>query len=73
MRTLLLLICAGGMLAAQTLPRDVDRESLSRLPLLKRGQMDAESRRVLDYIAAKDRDSPPMGPGATSIYSPGVA
>ena len=58
---------------APTLPADVDSKSYSRLPLLTRDGMTPEQLKVMDKIAGKDRATPPLGPQATSLYSPGVA
>ncbi len=71
--TTLLFACAA-VASAQTpkLPADVDPKSYSRLPLLTRDQMTPEQLKVMDKIA-KDRPNAPVGPGATYIYSPGVA
>ncbi len=65
-------------LGAQTLPADIDPQSYSRLPLLKRDQASGEALRVYDAVVDKDADgkeraTPSMGPAATSLYSPGVA
>lgn len=70
-----------GMIAslgAQTLPADIDPQSYSRLPLIKRDQLKGDALRVYDAVVGKDSDgkdraTPPMGPAATSLYSPGVA
>ncbi len=65
-------------LGAQTLPADIDPQSYSRLPLLKRDQASGDALRVYDAVVGKDADgkeraTPSMGPAATSLYSPGVA
>jgi len=81
MKSLLLAgILAGGALAqTQKLPSDIDGQSLSRLPLMKRDQLAGEEAlRVYDAVAGKDpsgkeRATPPLGPVATSLYSSGVA
>jgi 4-carboxymuconolactone decarboxylase len=77
MRTpaLLLLLAGSALLSAQSgkLPADVDARSYSRLPLLTRGDLDANGQRVYDLIVGKDRAVPSPGPVATSLYSPGVA
>lgn len=80
MRTLLLfcLLAAAASAQAPQLPRDIDPRSLSRLPLLERSQLSGEVLRVYDAVAGKDqqgnpRPAPPIGPAATSLYSPGVA
>ena len=59
--------------AQDKLPLDVNPQSYSRLPLLTRDKMTPEQLRVMDKIAGKDRATPPMGPQATSLYSPGSA
>ncbi|PWU07149.1 MAG: hypothetical protein C5B51_10655 [Terriglobia bacterium] len=80
MRTFLYTIAFAATLAAQTekLPGDIDPQSFSRLPLAHREQLSGEALRVYDAVAGKDangkeRATPPLGPVATSIYSPGVA
>jgi len=81
MRTLFIAASLAAIAAAQSppkLPADVDPQSLSRLPLIKRDQLTGESLRVYDAVAGKDaagkdRATPPLGPVATSLYSPGVA
>jgi 4-carboxymuconolactone decarboxylase len=55
------------------LPADIDPQSHSRLPLLKRDQIPAEGLHVWDAVAGKDSATPPLGPVATSVYSLGVA
>jgi 4-carboxymuconolactone decarboxylase len=57
---------------------DIDPQSMSRLPLIKREQLSGDALRVYDAVVGKDangkdRPTPPMGPAATSLYSPGVA
>src|SRR5678816_981605 len=59
-------------------PSDIDPQSHSRLPLIRREQLTGEALRVYDAVAGKDangkdRPTPPLGPTATSLYSPGVA
>jgi len=59
-------------------PSDIDPQSYSRLPLILRQQLTGEALRVYDAVAGKDasgkdRPTPPLGPTATSLYSPGVA
>ena len=80
MRTLILAATFAAAAAAQIpkLPADVHPESLSRLPLIQRSQLSGDALRVYDAVVGKDaqgnpRPTPPMGPAATSLYSPGVA
>jgi 4-carboxymuconolactone decarboxylase len=73
-RLFVLLFLIEGAFAQQTkLPADVDPQSYSRLPLLKRDQLDPDTQRVFDATAGKDRAVAPIGPVGTSLYSPGVA
>jgi len=63
---------------AQTLPADIDPQSYSRLPLIQRDKLSGEALRVYDAVvgkdaSGKDRPTPPLGPVATSLISPGVA
>jgi hypothetical protein len=72
------LFAAAGAAQTQKLPADVDPQSFSRLPLVKRDQVSGDALRVYDAVAGKDRDGnpramPPLGPQATSLYSMGVA
>jgi len=72
------LFAAAGAAQTQKLPADVDPQSFSRLPLVKRDQVSGDAQRVYDAVAGKDRDgnlraTPPLGPQATSLYSMGVA
>ena len=78
MRTLTLAAAITAIAAAQTLPADVDPQSLSRLPLIERSKLSGDALRVYDAVAGKDaqgnpRPTPPLGPAATSLYSAGVA
>jgi 4-carboxymuconolactone decarboxylase len=81
MRILATIVLLAAVVAAQkssSLPPDIDPESYSRLPLMKRDQLGGEALRVYDLIAGKDqqgnpRATPPLGPAATSLASRGVA
>ena len=56
------------------LPKDIDPQSFSRLPDLKRSDMDADGKRVYDMLAGgPDKTVTPTGPVAISLYSPKVA
>jgi 4-carboxymuconolactone decarboxylase len=56
------------------LPKDIDPQSFSRLPVLKRDDMDADGKRVYDMLAGgPDKTAIPTGPVAISLYSPKVA
>jgi 4-carboxymuconolactone decarboxylase len=63
---------------AATAQSDIDPQSSSRLPLIKREQLSGDALRVYDAVVGKDangkdRPTPSLGPLATSLYSPGVA
>jgi 4-carboxymuconolactone decarboxylase len=64
----------SATLCAQTpaLPADIDPESYSRLPLIKRNQLDANGQRVFDLVNGKDAP-PRLGPPAASMHSLGLA
>jgi 4-carboxymuconolactone decarboxylase len=56
------------------LPADIQPDSLNRLPVVKRGQMDEEGKRVYDLSAGgAGKTVQPTGPGAIALYSPGAA
>ena len=51
------------------LPRDVNAQSYSRLPLILKESLDEEGRRIFEAINGKDGNRPRLGPPASSIYS----
>jgi 4-carboxymuconolactone decarboxylase len=80
-KRLLSLIYAGTLLfafsgaQAQThddLPGDIDPESLTRLPALSRGDLDAQGQAVYDRVVG-DGPKPTTGPGGVQLYSPKLA
>ena len=83
--SILTTISCAAVLGAQTgsgapsgpsalLPKDIDPQSFSRLPVLKRDDMDADGKRVYDMLAGgPDKTVTPTGPAAISLYSPKVA
>lgn len=80
MRALISILLATGFAAGLTaetpnLPKDIDPQSFSRLPLLTRADMkDEESKRIYDEVAGGEGKSiGATGPAAISIYSPKVA
>lgn len=78
MRTALGIVAFLAAAQAQTLPADIDRQSFSRLPLIQREKLSGDALRVYDAVVGKDangkdRPTPPLGPAATSLISPGVA
>jgi 4-carboxymuconolactone decarboxylase len=60
--------------AARVLPKDVDPESLSRLPVVKRDDLDEDGKRIYDMLAGGEgKTVGPTGPVAISLYSPKAA
>lgn len=73
-----LALIASLFAIAATAQSDIDPQSSSRLPLIQREQLSGDALRVYDAVVGKDangkdRPTPPLGPAATSLYSPGVA
>jgi 4-carboxymuconolactone decarboxylase len=57
-----------------TLPADIQPDSLNRLPVVKREQMDEDGKRAYDLSAGgAGKTVQPTGPGAIALYSPGAA
>jgi 4-carboxymuconolactone decarboxylase len=56
------------------LPKDIDPQSYSRLPLVKREDLDEDGKRIYDELAGgPGKTAAPTGPVAISLYSPKVA
>jgi 4-carboxymuconolactone decarboxylase len=80
-----LLFCAASVAGAQTgsgapaasstvLPKDIDPQSFSRLPVMKRDDMDEDGKHIYDLLAGGEgKTAIPTGPVAISLYSPKVA
>jgi hypothetical protein len=51
-------------------PPDINAESLSRLPVVARESLDAEGKRIYDYIGGRGGIPPKTGPGGVSLHSP---
>ena len=71
-------LVAGLFAVVAAAQSDIDPQSFSRLPLIKREQLSGDALRVYDAVIGKDADGkdrpmPPLGPAATSLYSSGVA
>src|SRR5438445_8937142 len=57
-----------------TLPADVQPDSLNRLPVVKREQMDENGKKAYDLNAGgPGKVAQSTGPGAISLYSPGAS
>ena len=75
-RGLLLALSVTAMAAAQSpAAPGIHPDSLSRVPPVQRDTLDAEGKRVWDYIAGAtaNKAMPPMGPAPVSMYSPKLA
>ncbi|HUQ51440.1 MAG TPA: carboxymuconolactone decarboxylase family protein [Gammaproteobacteria bacterium] len=70
---LLLSTCAALPAAAQSgrpsLPRDIDAQSYSRLPLVLKESLDEEGRRIFEAINGKESNTPRLGPPASTMHS----
>jgi len=56
------------------LPADVNPDSLNRLPVVKREQMDEDGKKVYDHVAGgAGKIASPTGPASIGLYSPGAA
>src|SRR5258708_38596040 len=62
---------SGTPVSPAALPKDIDPQSLSRLPLLKRDDLDEAGKRLYNELAGgPDKTVTPTGPVALSLYSP---
>lgn len=70
---LFLSTCAATFAVAQSsrapLPPDIDAQSQSRLPLIRKDSLDEEGRRIFEAINGKDSNTPRLGPPASSMHS----
>ena len=70
---LFLSTCAVTLAVAQSsrppLPPDIDAQSQSRLPLIRKDSLDEEGRRIFEAINGKDGNTPRLGPPASSMHS----
>jgi 4-carboxymuconolactone decarboxylase len=74
MVTVLSLAAIGGAQTGDVLPKDVDPQSYSRLPVMKRDNLDEDGKRIYDQLAGgPGKTVTPTGPAAISLYSPKVA
>jgi 4-carboxymuconolactone decarboxylase len=69
-----ILIAAAVASSGQSLPSDINKDSLSRFPPIKREQMDEKGKQVYDHVAGgAGKLASPTGPASIGLYSPGVA
>lgn len=70
---LLSMLMVGAPAMAQSLPADIDPQSLSRVPPVKRSDLNAEGQAIYDKVAGANRTTPMLGPGGVSLHMPKVA
>ncbi len=64
----------GAAASGAPLPKDIDSHSLSRLPNVKRGDLDDDGKRIYDQLAGGvGKTVTATGPAAISLQSPKVA
>jgi 4-carboxymuconolactone decarboxylase len=69
-----MLISAAAVSSGQSLPADINKDSLSRFPPVNREQMDEKGKKVYDHVAGgAGKVASPTGPASIELYSPGVA
>jgi 4-carboxymuconolactone decarboxylase len=74
MVTVASLAAIAGAQTGDVLPKDVDPQSYSRLPVMKRDNLDEDGKRIYDELAGgPGKTVTPTGPAAISLYSPKVA
>ena len=64
----------GTSARSAALPADINSDSLNRLPVVKREQMDEKGKQVYDHVAGgAGKIASPTGPASIELYSPGAA
>jgi 4-carboxymuconolactone decarboxylase len=72
--SVLLWIAAVTAANGQSPPADINKDSLNRLPVVKRDQMDDKGKQVYDHVAGgAGKTASPTGPASIELYSPGAA
>jgi 4-carboxymuconolactone decarboxylase len=56
-----------------TLPPDIDPDSLTRLPVVKRESLTEADQRIYDLVVGRSRTTVLRGPGGVSMHSPKAA
>jgi len=68
-----ILIAAAAVSSGQSLPADINKDSLSRFPVVKRDQMDEKGKKAYDLVAGgAGKTASPTGPASIGLYSPGA-
>ena len=68
-----MMFAASLVAQSPALPSDINAESLSRLPVVARENLDADGKRIYDYIGGRGGAPPKTGPGGVSLHSPPAA
>ena len=70
---LLFVLLTAGAQSQAALPPDIHPESLSRLPPVQRGALDADGQRIYDTLAGAGKALTRTGPSAVTMHSPRAA
>ena len=60
---------ASSQSSRTSLPPDIDAQSYSRLPLIRKSSLDEDGRRIFEAINGKGGDTPRLGPPASTMHS----
>ena len=71
--TALLLMVAAALAQTATLPPDINKDSLARLPYLQRQALDEAGQKIFDVLPGRSANGTLGGPLAFAAYNPGVA
>lgn len=69
----LLLIVAAAVAQTATLPADINKDSLARLPYLQRQALDEAGQKIFDVLPGRNANGTLGGPLAFAAYNPAVA
>src|SRR5678815_4388581 len=69
----LLLIVAAAVAQTATLPADINKDSLARLPYLQRQTLDEAGQKIFDVLPGRNANGSLGGPLAFAAYNPAVA
>ena len=69
----LVLIVAAAVAQTATLPADINKDSLARLPYLQRQTLDEAGQKIFDVLPGRNANGTLGGPLAFAAYNPAVA
>jgi len=69
----LVLIVAAAVAQTATLPADINKDSLARLPYLQRQTLDEAGQKIFDVLPGRSANGTLGGPLAFAAYNPAVA